>query len=318
MGTAALLIVAGLILLYAGAEALVRGSVSLALRLGISPLVIGLTVVAFGTSSPELAVSVKAALGGKGAISVGNVVGSNIANVALILGVAALIKPLRVNAQVIKVDIPIMICVSIITALMLKNGYLGRFDGCILVFGIVAYVCLSIYLARREKNKSVHSVFDANLPARFRAAWLDPLFIASGFVILLFGSELLVSGAVALAVEAGLSNAFVGLTIVAIGTSFPELATSAVAAAKNEGDIAVGNVVGSNIFNLLCILGVSALAHPIRATGIHVSDLLVMIGLAVLTLPVMRTGFCISRKEGVLLLAVYAGYIVYLLIQGPV
>jgi len=318
MGTPALLIFAGLILLYAGAEALVRGSVSLALRLGISPLVIGLTVVAFGTSSPELAVSVKAALEGKGAISVGNVVGSNIANVALILGVAALIKPLRVNAQVIKVDIPIMICASIVTTLMLGNGYLGRINGFVLVLGILAYLCLSIYLARREKNKSVHSVFDESLPARFRAAWLDPLFIAGGFVALVLGGEFLVSGAVTLAAEAGLSNAFVGLTIVAIGTSLPELATSAVAAAKNEGDIAVGNVVGSNIFNLLCILGISALVRPIRATGIHVSDLLIMIGLAVLTLPVMRTGFCISRREGILLLALYAGYIVYLLIGQPV
>ena len=309
---ASLLIVAGLALLYAGAEALVRGSVSLALRLRISPLVIGLTVVAFGTSSPELAVSVKAAWGGNGAISIGNVIGSNIANVALILGVAALIRPLQVNAQVIRVDIPIMICASIVTAFMLRDGYLGRIQGIILVSGILAYICLSIYLARREKNKSVHGVFDESLPARFKAAWLEPLFIAGGFVALVFGSELLVSGAVTLATEAGLSNAFVGLTIVAFGTSLPELATSAVAAGKNEGDIAVGNVVGSNIFNLLCILGVSALVHPIRATGIHVSDLLVMIGLAVLTLPVMRTGFRISRKEGCLLLAAYGGYIVYL------
>lgn len=314
MWIASLLMVAGLALLYAGAEALVRGSVSVALRFGISPLVIGLTVVAFGTSSPELAVSVKAALGGNGAISAGNVIGSNIANVALILGVAALIKPLQVNAQVIKVDIPIMICASIATVLMLSDGYIGRVKGAILVSGIFAYICLSIYLARREKNKSVHSVFDASLPARLRAAWLDPLFIGAGFVVLVLGSELLVSGAVTLATEAGLSKAFAGLTIVAVGTSLPELATSVVAAAKNEGDIAVGNVVGSNIFNLLCILGVSALVHPIMATGIHVSDLLIMSGLAVLTLPVMRTGFRISRKEGCLLLAAYSGYIAYLLI----
>lgn len=309
-----LLLLAGLILLYVGAEALVRGSVSLALRMGIAPLLVGLTVVAFGTSSPEMAVSIKASLDAEGAISLGNVIGSNIANIALILGISALARPLRVDAQVVRIDIPILICASFMTALFLRDGIMSRMEGLVLVCGIIVYTCLSIYLARREKKNSVHKTFDAHLQPSGRSPWLDAVLIAGGFALLAGGGRLLVSGAVTLALEVGLSSAVVGLTIVAVGTSLPELATSVVAAVKGEGDIAIGNVVGSNIFNLLGILGFVSLLHPIEADGIRFSDLAVMIGLTLFVLPVMRTGYAISRREGVLLLAVYVSYITYLVV----
>jgi cation:H+ antiporter len=227
-----------------------------------------------------------------------------------------LIKPLQVHAQIIRIDIPIMIGVSLLTTLLLLDGDLSRLDGFILGIGIVAYTWFSIQLARKEKNQSVHQEFDSHLPSPLRAAWLDPLLLGAGLATLVLGGNLLVSGAVTLALLAGLSNAFVGLTIVAIGTSLPELATSVVAAARGEGDIAIGNVVGSNIFNLLLILGLSSLIRPIRADGIHASDLIVMIALALFILPVMRSGLAISRREGGVLLVMYIGYMFYLISRG--
>jgi len=314
MITTALTILVGLALLSIGAEALVRGSAALALRLGITPLVVGLTVVAFGTSSPELVVSVKASLDDNGAIALGNVVGSNICNIALILGVAALIKPVRIEAQVIRREIPILIFASILLWAMLAGGELQRWMGLLLTVGLVAYIAFSYGGARAEKNEAVRDEFAEALPApEARRAWVDVLFVLVGLAMLLFGANLFVDGAVAVAERFGVSQAVIGLTIVAVGTSLPELATSIVAAFKGEGDIAVGNAVGSSIFNILCILGVAALIRPMATTGISMVDLAVMTACAVLVMPMMRSGFCLNRWEGIFLLAVYVGYLYYVI-----
>ena len=314
MITTALAILVGLALLSIGAEALVRGSAALALRLGITPLVVGLTVVAFGTSSPELVVSVKASLDGNGAIALGNVVGSNICNIALILGVSALIKPVRIEAQVIRREIPVLIFASILLWAMLAGGELQRWMGLLLTVGLVAYIAFSYGGARAEKNEAVREEFAEALPApEARRAWVDVLFVLVGLAMLLFGANLFVDGAVAVAERFGVSQAVIGLTIVAVGTSLPELATSIVAAFKGEGDIAVGNAVGSSIFNILCILGVAALIRPMATTGISMVDLAVMTACAVLVMPMMRSGFCLNRWEGIFLLAVYVGYLYYVI-----
>lgn len=303
---------AGLLLLTAGAEGLVRGGASGARRLGLSPLVIGLTVVAFGTSTPELVVSLRAGLSGESAIALGNVVGSNIGNIALILGGAALIAPLRVQAQVVRTDVPIVIGVSLLLIALLADGRLGRLDGALLAAGIIAYTLITVWLARREKTPGVQAEFEESLPPP-RSAWLDVLFVVGGLGLLMVGAHLLVQGAVSIAEQLGVSSMVIGLTVVGIGTSLPELATSFVAAARGEGDIAIGNVVGSNIFNILGIIGPTALIQPFPATDLRLVDGGVMVGLAVLLLPVMRSGYVISRWEGAVLLALYGGYLASLL-----
>jgi cation:H+ antiporter len=259
-------------------------------------------------------VSVKASLDGNGAIALGNVVGSNICNIALILGVAALIKPVRIEAQVIRREIPILIFASILLWAMLAGGELQRWMGLLLTVGLVAYIAFSYGGARAEKNEAVREEFAEALPApEARRAWVDVLFVLVGLAMLLFGANLFVDGAVAVAERFGVSQAVIGLTIVAVGTSLPELATSIVAAFKGEGDIAVGNAVGSSIFNILCILGVAALIRPMATTGISMVDLAVMTACAVLVMPMMRSGFCLNRWEGIFLLAVYVGYLYYVI-----
>jgi cation:H+ antiporter len=308
---------AGIFGLYLGAEGLVRGSVALALQLGLSRLVIGLTVVAFGTSTPELVVSVKAALDGLYGISLGNVAGSNICNIALILGISAVIQPLRIDAQVVRLQIPIMILVSILLTVLLLDGGIGRLEGACLFLGIVAYTGYSLYAARKENPNADGNTSD--LPAKAPAGriWVSLLFVAGGLGLLMAGAQFFLTGAVSLARNLGVSEAFIGLTIVALGTSLPELATSMMAALKKEGDIAVGNVVGSNIFNILCILGVTSLVHPIEMGGIRMIDMGVMLGVAILVLPMARSGFRLNRWEGAILLAAYGGYISYLLGSAP-
>lgn len=312
MLTVILFIALGLALLFLGAEGLVRGSAALALRVGISPLLIGLTVVAFGTSSPELVVSVEASLAGNGDISLGNVIGSNICNIALILGLAALIRPLRIEAQVIRREIPLLIGASLLLWLFLLDRELARWQGLLLFAGLIGYLFASYRDARQEQNKAVADEFAAGMPRAAQRAWLSVLFVVAGLALLLVGAHLFVEGAVSLANSLGISQAIIGLTIVALGTSLPELATSTVAAFKGEGDIAVGNVLGSNIFNILGILGVAALIYPLRGTGITNLDLGVMMLAAVLILPIMWRGFCVQRWEGLLLLVGYAGYMYYL------
>lgn len=304
-------LLAGLLLLTAGAEGLIRGSSSLARRLGLSPLVIGLTVVAFGTSTPEFVVSLQGALDGRSALAIGNVVGSNIGNIGLILGGAALISPLRVQAQIIRLDVPIMIGVTLLLSALLWNGWVGRVEGALLATGIIAYTWTTIALARRGASPAVQEEFEAGVPSQ-HPVWQDILFVAGGLGFLIGGGQLLVFGAVTIAQQFGVSETVIGLTIVGIGTSPPELATSLLAAARGAGDIAVGNVVGSNIFNILGILGPVALVQPLSVGTLGPVDAGVMVGFALLLLPLMRTQYVLHRWEGALLLGLYGGYLTYL------
>lgn len=302
----------GLLLLFAGAEGLIRGSSALALRAGISPLVVGLTVVAFGTSSPELVVSINAALDQNGGIAIGNVIGSNICNIALILGISAIISPMLVQAQVIKREIPIMIGVTLLFSAIMLTGSVSRIEGFILLAGIIIYTFVSIYLSRKENNSAVNEEFKEGLPKASQKIWVSVLLVIAGLAFLIYGANVFVEGAVALAKRAGLSEVVIGLTIVAAGTSLPELITSAVAAYKKEADIALGNIVGSNIFNILSIIGITALISPVDSSGITLVDISVLILTSVLIWPLSRSGSKLSRWEGGILLMVYVGYISYL------
>lgn len=311
---AALAIALGIGLLYGGAEALVRGSSSAAARLGLTPLVIGLTVVAFGTSAPELVVSVDAALAGQGALAVGNVVGSNIGNIGLILGLTALIRPAIVHARIIRFDVPVLLAVTLTLVLMLLNERVVRWEGAVLLAGLGVYTLWTLWAARREADP-VQQEFSVGVPPRRRSAVGDVVRIVGGLLLLVLGARLLVSGAVEIAAVLGVSEAVVALALVAVGTSLPELATSVVAALKDEGDIAVGNLVGSNLFNILGITGVAALVRPLTDTGMQWTDLGMLMLMALLLLPLMRTGFRVNRGEGVLLLALYAAYLGHLVMR---
>jgi cation:H+ antiporter len=316
-------LIAGLVLLVAGAEVLVRGAAKLAAQFGISPLVIGLTVVAFGTSAPETAVSVQAALNGSGDIAIGNVVGSNIANVLLILGMTALIAPLVVSRQLIRLDVPIMIGASLVTFGLAWDGELSRIDGALLFTAVVVYTLFLIISSRREKAAEVDDEFAKEFgldePAKPHAGLINAGLVIAGLVLLVVGSNFLVEGAVALARALGLSELVIGLTVIAIGTSLPELATSIMAAFRGERDIAVGNIVGSNIFNLLCVLGLASLVSP-QAIGVSSNalafDFPVMIAVAVACLPIFFAGYCIKRWEGALFVAYYVAYTLYLVLTS--
>jgi cation:H+ antiporter len=305
-------IIASLVLLYFGAEGLVRGSASLALRLGLTPLVVGLTVVAMGTSMPEVLVSVKAAMQGCGDLAVGNVVGSNIFNVGAILGLTALLSPMKVQFQLIKIDAPIMLAVSLGLVALLWDGTIGRVEGAVLFGGLIAYTAGNIWLARRTATREVESEFAEGVPARSGSVFLDWLFILGGLGILVIGARLLTDNSVALARSFGVSEAVIGLTIVAAGTSVPELAASIVAAMKKEPDIALGNVIGSNIFNILGILGIASLLAPLSAPNISHFDLWTMVAIAAALVPMLWTGLRVSRAEGVALFAAYCGYVYFL------
>lgn len=306
-------IAGGLLILTAGADALVRGSSSLARRVGLSPLVIGLTVVAIGTSLPELLVSLGAALRGSGDVALGNVIGSNISNIGLILGTAALVRAIGVQAQIIRIDAPILVLCSLVLAGMTLDGQLDRIDGVLLVTGIIAYVTFSVWAARKEENPDVQAEFDEGLPKKH--GWLADLgFLVGGLVGLLLGAHFLVEGAVYIAKTFGVSQLVIGLTIVAVGTSLPELATSLTAAFRGEGDIAIGNAIGSSIFNILAILGVTVTVQPLSTAQVSYVDLAVMTGLALAVVPLMRTRFTLSRREGALLLVLYLAYVGYLVV----
>lgn len=310
-----LLLIAGLVMLYAGAELLVKGAVDLAQRFGIGPLVIGLTVVAFGTSAPELTVSIQAALAGTGDIAAANVVGSNIFNLAVILGLSALIFPIRITAQVVRVDMPVMIVVSVAGAIVLSDKALSRVEGLFLCLGIIGYMALSFYLARQKTSESfarqIEDRLEKSPSSPTRPVWRSAVMVIFGLILLVLGSKALVEGAVRLARLWGLSEAIIGLTIVSVGTSMPELATSVVAAMRRQADIAVGNIVGSNIFNILLILGASSVIRPYTAVGLTGVDIGVMCVLAALTLPFMWSRFTLSRFEGLILLVGYALYLAY-------
>lgn len=318
---AILLFVVGLAFLIIGAEALVRGGSRLAAVLGISPLVVGLTVVAFGTSSPELAVSLKSALSGQTSIAVGNVVGSNIFNVLFILGLSALIVPLVVSQQLVRLDVPLMIVLSGIVLIISLDESFSRADGLMLVAGLVMYVWFLIYQSRRESaevREEYANEFGAERYAK--RIWGKNIgLVLGGLVLLVLGSRWLVDSAVSFAQYLGVSELVVGLTIVAAGTSLPEVVTSVIAAIRGERDIAVGNIVGSNIFNIMGVLGLASIVAP---TGIDISaavigfDIPVMIVVALVCLPIFFTGGVISRQEGVLLLGYYVAYTLYLVLAA--
>ncbi len=314
--------IAGLGLLILGAEWLVRGASRLAAKVGISPLVIGLTVVAFGTSSPEMAVSVQSSLAGQADIAVGNVVGSNIFNVLFILGISAIITPLIVQQQLIRLDVPIMIGISLLTYLMSLDGVIGRFEGILLFAGIVAYTVFLIVQSRRE-SKAVENEYAQEYADKKESGWkpwvINIGLVVLGLVLLVQGSNWLVESAITMARAFGLSELVIGLTIVAAGTSMPEVATSITAAIKGERDIAVGNVVGSNIFNILAVLGLSGI---VASDGLPVSaaaeafDIPVMLAVALMTLPIFFTGNRIDRWEGWLFLFYYVAYTAYLVLDA--
>jgi cation:H+ antiporter len=301
-------ILIGLVLLTAGAEGLIRGSSSVALRLGVSPLVVGLTIVAFGTGSPEFVVSIRSALNNNSGLALGNVIGSNISNIALILGIAAIIKPLHVKAEIVRRETPIMVVITGLLWLLLYDGELSRFDGAILTSGSVLYTFLTYYLSQQKQNKEVEAEFEEAFDKPERKVWLDVVFISAGLSLLIAGAYLLVEGAVSFAKYFGLSDVIIGLTIVAVGTSLPELATSALAAKKGEADVALGNAIGSNVLNILAVLGITALIAPISTEGVRVLDLAVMLGSAILLNVLLGRNFMLDRVEGSLLVI---GYIVY-------
>ena len=306
------LLMAGFAVLTAGAEGLVRGSASLAVRIGLTPLIVGLTVVAFGTSTPELVVSLMASLNQQADIAVGNVVGSNIFNIGIILGLTALLCPVRVSLQVIRHDGPIMVGVSLLGLFLVRQGALTRGVGLGLVVMLIAYVAHSVRQARKETAADIVQQFEEGVPARSSSLPRDLIFIGGGLTLLVAGSRLLVVSATDLARLMGVSEAVIGLTIVAAGTSLPELATSLIAAVRRQPDIAVGNVIGSNIFNILGILGAASVARPISAGGITLLDLWVMVGFSIALLPLLYTDLKLQRWEGLLLLLGYGAYLWFL------
>ncbi len=308
-------LVAGLALLVYGAELLVRHAAQIAARLHIPALVVGLTIVAFGTSAPELVVSTMASLDGQSALALGNVVGSNIYNVLLILGVSALVTPLLISAQLVRLDVPIMIGVSILTLVMALDGGIGRVEGCGLVLALIVYTAFQIVQGRRSGASAPSS---PALPesGSFRR---NVVLLLVGLLLLVAGSRLFLDGAVTLAHMLGVSDLVIGLTIVAAGTSLPETATSIVAALRGERDIAVGNVVGSNVFNILGVLGIASIVAP---AGIDVAsssiyfDLPVMIAVAFACLPVFFLNNTISRWQGAMFVGYYAAYVAYLILDA--
>ncbi|MCA9123553.1 MAG: calcium/sodium antiporter [Planctomycetaceae bacterium] len=311
----------GLVLLVGGGELLVRGASQLATAVRISPLVIGLTVVAFGTSAPELAVSVQAAFAGSADLAIGNVVGSNIFNVLFILGLSAMIVPLVVSSRLIRWDVPVMIGVSLLLPLLGWNGNINRLEGAMLFAGIIAYTWWCIRQSRKE-SREVLAEFEkesTGSEVKPRALLMDLVAIVAGLLLLGVGSRLLIDGSVKVASSFGISELIIGLTIIAAGTSLPEVVTSIVAAVRGQRDIAVGNVVGSNIFNVLCVLGLSSLIVP---TGVEVSntafhfDIPVMIVVAVACLPIFMTGHVIARWEGGLFFVYFLAYTTYIVLHA--
>jgi len=308
----AIFIVGGLIMLYFGANWLVQGAITLALHLGLSPLIVGLTVVALGTSVPEALVSIQAAIGHQGGIAIGNVVGSNILNIALILGLSALFNPLKVDSHLVKADVPLLAGATFMLVVLLEDFHISRMEGSFLLLCIVGYVTGNIMTVKRtspEENK----IEGVEVPEdHIKNLWRDIGFLFIGLIALAFGSNFLVKGAVDLARIFGLSEALIGLTIVSIGTGTPEIATALMAAYRKRADLAIGNAVGSNLFNIMFVLGIAALVVPLDGKGISSIDLYVMLGVTILLLPTVWTGRILDRKEGFLFLAIYFGYLYHL------
>jgi cation:H+ antiporter len=315
---AALLFLAGLGLLTLGGEVLIRGAVALARIAGLSPAVIGLTVVAMGTSLPELAVGLLAALHGQPDLAVGNVIGSNIFNITGALGLTALVTTLPVRGNAIRLEWPVMFAATLACALLMRDFVLDRFEASFLVASLVLFTAYSVWVGRREvsaveRKEFAAAVGDRTLHAPRREGLLSLAFVLAGMGLLVAGGNLLVHGAVILARLAGMSERLIGLTIVAVGTGMPELATSVVAAMRKQTDVAVANMIGSNVFNLLGILGLTALVHPIHfAPELAGSDVWWLLGASLLLLALLRSGMRLVRWEGALLVCVYVAYLVFL------
>ncbi|MBW8315896.1 MAG: calcium/sodium antiporter [Hydrogenophaga sp.] len=318
------LFVAGLLALIAGAELLVRGASKLALSFGLSPLVVGLTIVAFGTSAPEVAVSLGAVLEGQTDIAIGNVVGSNIFNVLFILGVSALITPLVVNIQLIRQEVPILVGASLLLLVLSLDGRISALDGAMLFALLLAYTVFLVIQSRKE-TQAANDEYAAEVHPAVPGSWdstlpVQLLLMAGGLALLVLGSQWLVDAAVVFAKSLGVSDVVIGLTIVAAGTSMPEVATSVMAAVKGERDIAVGNVVGSNTFNILGCLGLSGIASG--SLGLVVPeavlnfDIWVMLAVALACIPVFMTGREIARWEGGVFLLYYVAYVAYLILAA--
>jgi cation:H+ antiporter len=322
LGLSLLLVVAGLVLLAGGGEALVRAATTLATIAGVSPAVIGLTVVAIGTSLPELVVSLVAALGGQPDLAIANVVGSNIFNVAATLGLTALLIPLPVHGSAVRREWPVMFAASALLVLVARDGAVDRVEGGFFIVGLALFVAYTVRMARRDVGAAEARTIadevearDLDAPGRTHPRLAVPLAVlAVGLVALVAGGRLLVDGAVSLARLAGMSERVIGLTIVAGGTGAPELATSIMAALRRRTDVAVANMIGSNIFNILGILGITALVRPVPvAADVVRVDVWWMLGTTVLLLPLLYSGKRLTRVEGGVLVAAYAAYLVVLL-----
>lgn len=317
------LFVIGLVVLIGGAELLVRGAARLAVSLGVPALIIGLTVVAFGTGSPELAVAVRSSLRGQADIAFGNVVGSNIFNVLLVLGVSASVRPLVVDQQLVRLDVPIMIAVSALLYLLAADGRLGRLDGVVLVLCMIGYTAILVRLAKRQPAARsapfAEVIGGQERDRRPRTVLMNLTWIVVGLTFLVLGSRWLVDGAVAIAENLGVSQLVIALTIVAAGTSLPEVATSVVAGLRDERDIAVGNVVGSNIFNIIAVLGIASLLAPHGITVAPAAlrfDVPVMLAVAVACLPIFFNDQRITRWEGLVFVGYYVAYTAYLVLEA--
>lgn len=321
-----LICVVGFVLLYFGAEWLVKGSSSLARSLGVTPIVIGLTVVAFGTSAPELVVSLISSIKGKSMIAVGNVVGSNICNIALVLGLAAMFQPITADKSVVKRDIPIMLAISVYLLLLSFNSKLGRIEGATLFTGIILYTFFNYYIAMRESKRASGEATVILAPEVEEIEYVASrskqiVLIVVGIIGVVGGAQIVVESAVKIMQILGVSEKFIGLTIVAFGTSLPELATSVVAALRKEMDISIGNLVGSNVFNIMSVLGAASLVRPIPIPGGFIEsgliiDYFVMMLTSFLPWLMMRRTYTVSRQSGVILLFCYVGYIAYLIVKA--
>ena len=306
----------GIIGLYFGAEWLVGGSSKLALKVGVSPLVIGLTVVALGTSAPELAVCLRLNFEGRPDAAIGNIVGSNICNILLILGFSSLIRPLKVHRQIIRKELPILLIVSFALILMLINQEVAKWEGVVLCAGIVVYI-LSSFKGANNNSESVGkdlSLADVSVEDRRHSKTFPlVLLLLSGLILLVLGASFFEKGGIGLAKSFGVSEAVIGLTLLAFGTSLPELATSLVACIKNEGDIIAGNAIGSSIFNILAILGITAMFKPLLVNDINLIDYSIMIGVVILCWLFVFKKMNLNRIKGGLFLCLYAGYIINIL-----
>ena len=310
-----LIFAVGLAILYFGAEGMLGGATRIARRLGVSPLVIGLTLVAFGTSAPELSLDVTAAFRGSTELAFGDLVGSNIANVGLILGVAAIIRPLRVHARLLRAEVPIMISTALLVWGLAFDGELSRQDGLILLALLVLFLGYSFRAARAE-TAAVRAEFAEAAPKAGKPV-VDGFMVVVGLIGLIVGAQLMVHAAVTVAEHLGVSKLMIGLTIVAIGTSLPELATSIVAARRDDADIVAGNVIGSNIFNMLCVLALVAVIRPIPVpvSSLQV-DVPVMAAYSALLVPIMLRGMVVTRGEGVFLVMGYTGFLVWQIVAA--